>query len=119
MVVFSDPEIASVGIVASKDDPRYIVTKMPNAINYRAIAYNKPYGWTKIVADRISRRIVGFHMIGPWASEIVNTASIAIRKGGLTLDELKEWVFSHPVFTELFIDAVELASGSNVYLPKR
>ncbi len=67
MVVFSDPEVASVGISAGKDDPRYIVTKMPNAVNYRAIAYNKPYGWTKIVADRVSKRIVGFHMIGPWA----------------------------------------------------
>ncbi|GAB6945648.1 dihydrolipoyl dehydrogenase family protein [Vulcanisaeta sp. JCM 14467] len=118
MVVFSDPEVASVGAVASKDDPRYIVTKMPNAINYRAIAYNKPYGWTKIVADRASKRIVGFHMAGPWASEIVNMAVIAIKKG-LTLDEMKELVFSHPVFTELFIDAMELAIGSNVYLPKR
>ncbi|WP_054854822.1 NAD(P)/FAD-dependent oxidoreductase [Vulcanisaeta sp. JCM 16161] len=67
MVVFSDPEVASVGVVAGKDDPRYVVTKMPNAINYRAIAYNKPYGWTKIVADKVSKRIVGFHMIGPWA----------------------------------------------------
>ncbi|GAB6946190.1 dihydrolipoyl dehydrogenase [Vulcanisaeta sp. JCM 16161] len=118
MVVFSDPEVASVGVVAGKDDPRYVVTKMPNAINYRAIAYNKPYGWTKIVADKVSKRIVGFHMIGPWASEIVNMAAIAIRKG-LTLNEVKEWVFSHPVFTELFIDAVELSTGSNVYLPKR
>ncbi|WP_243668575.1 hypothetical protein [Vulcanisaeta sp. JCM 16161] len=51
-------------------------------------------------------------------SEIVNMAAIAIRKG-LTLNEVKEWVFSHPVFTELFIDAVELSTGSNVYLPKR
>ncbi|WP_054857145.1 NAD(P)/FAD-dependent oxidoreductase [Vulcanisaeta sp. JCM 16159] len=118
MVVFSDPEVASVGIAASKDDPKYMVTKMPNTINYRAIAYNKPYGWTKIVIERGSKRVVGFHMIGPWASEIVNTAVIAI-KNGLTLDEVKELVFSHPVFTELLIDAMELASGSNVYLPKR
>ncbi|WP_243676068.1 hypothetical protein [Vulcanisaeta distributa] len=95
-----------------------MVTKMPNTINYRAIAYNKPYGWTKIVVERGSKRVVGFHMIGPWASEIVNTAVIAIKKG-LTLDEVKELVFSHPVFTELLIDAMELASGSNVYLPKR
>ncbi len=51
-------------------------------------------------------------------SEIVNMATIAIRKG-LTLDEVKEWAFSHPVFTELLIDAMELATGSNVYLPKR
>ncbi|BDR93412.1 dihydrolipoyl dehydrogenase family protein [Vulcanisaeta souniana] len=118
MVVFSDPEIASVGISVGKDDPRYVIAKMPNYINYRAIAYNKPYGWTKIVVDRAGGKIVGFHMIGPWASEIVNMATIAIKKG-LTLDEAKELVFSHPVFSELLIDTMELVSGGNVYLPKR
>ncbi|MGC8608028.1 MAG: dihydrolipoyl dehydrogenase family protein [Vulcanisaeta sp.] len=118
MVVFSDPEIASVGTIANKDDPKYIVTKMPNIINYRVIAYNKPYGWVKIIAERVSGKIIGFHMIGPWASELVNMAAMAIRKG-LTLGEVKEWVVAHPVFSELLIDALELAAGSNVYLPRR
>jgi hypothetical protein len=44
-------------------------------------------------------------------------AVIAIRKG-LTIDEIKEWVFPHPVFSELLVDAIELAIGANMYLPK-
>jgi dihydrolipoamide dehydrogenase len=116
ITVFSDPEIASVGVSARGDDPNYIVVKMPNIANYRVIAY-KPHGWVKIVAERRSRKLVGVHMIAPFATEIINMAVIAIRKG-LTIDEIKEWVFPHPVFSELLVDAMELAIGANMYLPK-
>ncbi len=116
--IFSDPEIGSVGISISKHDPRYIVSKLPNAVNFRAIAYWKPYGFTKVVLDPESKRLLGFHMIGMFATEIVNSAAIAIKKG-MTLDEAKEFIFTHPVMSEVFIDALHLADGISLYLPKR
>ncbi|MGB9815617.1 MAG: dihydrolipoyl dehydrogenase family protein [Thermoplasmata archaeon] len=118
VAVFSDPEIGSVGISAFKNDPNYIVKKMPNAINYRAIAYNKPYGFTKVVIDKKTNEIVGFHMVGFMASEIINTALLAIKKH-FTIENSKEITFSHPAMSELFIDAIELAGNFNLYLPKK
>lgn len=118
VAVFSEPEIGSVGISATKDNPNYIVKKMPNAINYRAMAYNKPYGFTKMVIDKKSSEIVGFHMIGYLASEIVNTALVAIKKH-FTINDSKEITFSHPVFSELFLNTIELAGNFNPYMPKR
>jgi dihydrolipoamide dehydrogenase len=118
IAVFSEPEIGSVGVSAFKNDPNYIVKKIPNAINYRAMAYNKPYGFTKVVIDRKTNEIAGFHMIGFMASEIVNAALVAIKKH-LTIEDSKQITFSHPVISELFIDAMDLAGNFNLYLPKK
>jgi len=116
--IFSDPEIGSVGVSASKKDPNYIVAKLPNAVNFRAIAYWKPYGFTKVVLDPHDKRLLGFHMIGMYATEIVNLAMVAIKKG-LTLDDAKELIFTHPVMSEVFVDSIHLTHGVNLYLPRR
>ena len=118
IAVFSEPEIGSVGVSDFKNDPNYMVKKIPNAINYRAMAYNKPYGFTKVVIDRKTNEIVGFHMIGFMASEIVNAGLVAIKKH-LTIEDSKQITFSHPVISELFIDAMDLAGNFNLYLPKK
>jgi dihydrolipoamide dehydrogenase len=118
IAVFSEPEIGSVGVSAFKNDPNYIVKKLPNAINYRAMAYNKPYGFTKVVINRKTNEIAGFHMIGFMASEVVNSALLAIKKH-LTIEDSKEITFSHPVISELFIDSMDLAGNFNLYLPKK
>lgn len=118
MAVYSDPEAAGVGVSARKGDPGYIVKRFPAAVNYRAIASERPYGIAKIVARESDRRIVGFHMVGLNASEVVNVAAVAI-KLGLTVDEARDLVFSHPVMSEVFLDNINLLLGINVYLPRR
>ncbi len=118
MAVFSDPEAAGVGVSAVKGDPRYIVKRFPAVVNYRAIASERPYGVAKIVARRDTEELVGFHMVGVNASEAVNIAVVAIKKR-LKLDEARELIFSHPVMSETFLDAMHLVKGVNVYLPRR
>jgi dihydrolipoamide dehydrogenase len=118
MAVFSDPEVASVGVSAMRGDPRYRVVKFPNSVNYRAIALGEAVGFAKAVSEASTGRLVGFHMIGPLASEVVNAAAIAIRKG-LTLEEAKGLVFAHPVVSESLLNALLLSSGVNLYLPRR
>ena len=92
--------------------------RFPVGANYRAIVNERINGIAKIVAEKESRKIVGFHMVGLYASEVVNTAVVAISKG-LTLDEAVETLFTHPVMSEVFLDAAHLALGYNVYLPRR
>ncbi len=118
IAIFTDPEAAGVGVSASKGDPGYIVKRFPAAVNYRAIASERAFGVAKVVARAEDRRVVGFHMVGLNASEVVNVAAVAIRKG-LKIDEAETLIFSHPVMSETFIDAMNLARGINVYLPKR
>ncbi len=116
--VFTDPEIATVGISAYKGDPKYIVKRYPAAVNYRAIVYERPYGLVKVVIDKETKQLRGFHMVGLNASEVVNAATTAILKG-LSLDEALDTVFTHPVMSELMLDAMHLLEGYNVYLPRR
>ena len=52
------------------------------------------------------------------ASEIVNAGLVAIKKH-LTIEDSKQITFSHPVISELFIDAMDLAGNFNLYLPKK
>jgi dihydrolipoamide dehydrogenase len=118
MAVFTDPEAAGVGVSASKRDPKYLVKRFPTAVNYRSIVYERTFGIAKIVAEKDTRRIVGFHMVGLHASEVVNAATVAIVRG-LTLDQAVETIFTHPVMSEVFLDAAHLALGINVYLPRR
>ena len=118
LAIFSDPEVGSVGVSAYKGDPNYIVKRFPAGVNYRAIASERIEGIAKIVARASDEVIVGFHMVGLNASEVVNVAAIAIKKQ-MKMDEAMKLVFSHPVMSELFIDAISLAKGVNVYLPKR
>ncbi len=118
LTVFTDPEAGSVGVSASKGDPNYIVKRFPTAVNYRAIVNERMYGVAKIVAEKDTERVVGFHMVGLYASEAVNAAATAIAKGA-TLEDLLRMLYTHPVMSEVFLDAAHLAKGLNVYLPRR
>jgi len=118
MAIFSDPEVSGVGVSAVKGDPRYIIKRFPAAVNYRAIASERPFGIAKIVADAKTKELLGFHMVGLNASEVVNAAVVAIKKK-MKIDEVKEYIFSHPVMSETFLDAMHLVNGVNVYLPKK
>ncbi len=118
MAVFTDPEAAGVGVSARKGEPGYIVKRFPAAVNYKAIVYERAFGVAKIVARASDKRLVGFHMVGLHASEVVNSAAIAIKRG-VRLDEIREIIFTHPVMSEVFLDAMHLAEGVNVYLPRR
>ncbi|MEB3755799.1 MAG: NAD(P)/FAD-dependent oxidoreductase [Desulfurococcales archaeon] len=115
--VFTDPEVASVGVSAYKGDPEYIVKKFPAAVNYRSIVYERPFGLAKVVFNK-NGVLVGFHMVGLHASEVVNAATLAVIEG-YKMQEAIETIFTHPVMSEVFLDAVHLANGVNVYLPKR
>ncbi|MET1102346.1 MAG: dihydrolipoyl dehydrogenase [Pyrodictiaceae archaeon] len=116
--IFSEPEVASVGISARQGDPRFMVSKFPLWVNYHAIAYWKPQGLAKIVVDRSTRELKGFHMIGLHATEVVNIAAIAI-KLRLKVDDAIKMIFTYPTASEAFLNAFHVASGLDIYLPRR
>jgi len=110
-VVFSDPEIAAVGITQQQADERGIKTaavtiKLAEAIA-RPWTYEKnPGGEIGIIADRSERTLIGAWAVSPLAGEWIHYAALAI-KTHTPIDVLRDTVAQFPTYTEAYLKAIE------------
>ena len=108
-VIYTDPEIASVGLTAAAAKEQGIRVKeirLPLVYSGRYVAENENgRGFLKLVADTDAKRLAGFHMIGSYASEIVATAAMMVDTE-LPPERLKKLVFPHPSVGEAIRDAL-------------
>jgi len=74
---------------------------IPWTISGKARIEAKERGFTKIVAERSSGKILGVHMIGQGASDLISIA-VPIINTGSTIRDLESWIFPHPTIGELF-----------------
>ncbi len=106
-VVYTNPEIAGAGITeeAARDKGiEYNVAVLPMAFSGRFVSENEGVnGSCKVMTDKASGRIIGVHMLGNPASEIIHSACLAIERG-LTVQDLEKVVFPHPTVSEIFRD---------------
>jgi len=104
---YCDPEVGSVGITekTAKDKGMEVKTGtfpfMPNA---KANIIGETHGFIKIVADAATKKILGIHIIGPKATELV-ASSVAILAGQLSVDTLINTMYPHPTLNEVFPEA--------------
>jgi dihydrolipoamide dehydrogenase len=118
-VVYSFPEAASVGLTraeAEKEEP-VMVGKFPLAVNGRALASGNPDGFVKVVAGKYGR-ILGVHMAGQGASEIINEAA-ALMAMEITVHELADIIHGHPTVSEALMEAAADALGRGIHLPPK
>jgi dihydrolipoamide dehydrogenase len=119
--VFSFPEVATVGMTeeqAKEQNPDYLVGKALFAANGKAVTLNETDGFIKIVADRNTHVILGVHIIGPHASDLILEGTLAVQRR-LTLEEIGEAVHPHPTLSEAFWEAVMDAKGGAIHgLPR-
>ena len=107
-VVYTNPEIAGVG--KTEEDlqaagTNYIVKKIPMAFSGRFVAENEmSNGVCKLIMDE-EGTVLGAHLLGNPASELIVIAGIAIEKG-MKADELKTFVFPHPTVGEIIKEAL-------------
>ncbi|GED13561.1 dihydrolipoyl dehydrogenase [Aneurinibacillus migulanus] len=116
-VVFSDPEIASVGIseTEAKEQGRSIVTgKFPYAANGRALSLNAGEGFVKIIADKEEGTVLGAQIVGPEASNLIAELGLAI-EAGITLEEISQTIHAHPTLGEIVMEAAESALGRAIH----
>jgi dihydrolipoamide dehydrogenase len=109
--VFTYPEIATVGksIEQFKDKSSDVKEiKLPFAAVSKAHVYGETDGLVKFIFEIKTRKILGASIIGPYASEIISSFTIAV-KNGLTVDDLSHTIFTHPTFSECVLDAVNRA----------
>lgn len=103
-VVYTNPEIASVGITEQEADCE--VRKIPMTFSGRFVAENEgETGLVKVLVDKKNQTVLGVHMIGNPCSEFVAAASFAVRMG-YTVPEFMQVVFPHPTVSEVLREAV-------------
>ncbi len=117
MVVFSDPEIASVGLTeeqAKKNGHNVKIGKMLFSASGRARCINRKEGFVKVVADE-NGAVLGIHIIGPSAGDIIAEATLALEMGAM-LDDLAITIHAHPTLPEALAESAEDALGKAVHL---
>lgn len=106
-VIYTHPEIAAVGLteVQAKNEGYEInVGKFPFMANGRAKALGFTEGFVKIIADKKTDRIIGAHIVGPRASEILSEIIISMEFGGSS-EDLGRCFHSHPTLSEVIREA--------------
>ena len=108
-VVYTNPEIASVGITEQQASELNItpeVRKLPMTFSGRFMAENEgETGLCKVIIDSKTQMVLGVHMIGNPCSEFISAASFAIRNG-YTVPEFQQVVFPHPTVSEILHETI-------------
>lgn len=118
--VYTMPEIGMVGLTESQARAKYDISvgKFNFAGNGRAIASGETTGFVKVIADKKYGEILGVHIIGPTAAEIINEASTLIELE-ITVDEVAKTIHGHPTFSEALYEACMDVLGEAIHLPKK
>ena len=108
-VIYTDPEVASVGLskeAAEEKGMKVKEVKLPMSYAGRYLAETEGgKGFIKLVVDTDKNRLVGCHMVGSYASEIIMTATMMVDTE-LTPNRLKKLVFPHPTVAEIIREAI-------------
>ncbi len=115
--VYTTPECASVGLTEEKARQRYRdvrVGKYSFSHNGKALAIGEGEGFIKFVTEARYGRILGVHMVGPHATDLITQATIAI-KNELTVDEVIETIHPHPTLSEVAQEAAMDAQGRAIH----
>ncbi len=110
---YSDPQIGSVGLTeaqAKEKGYEVKVGKFPFAGNSKATIVGSHDGFVKIVADAKYGEILGVHIIGPQATELIAEAVAVMELEG-TIDELMFTIHAHPTLSEAMLDAYAAVEG--------
>ncbi|MDR2492127.1 MAG: dihydrolipoyl dehydrogenase [Coriobacteriales bacterium] len=118
--VYTDPELASVGLSEEQAKERgvdYIVGRFPLAANGKSLVMGSD-GLVKIIAGKRYGEILGVHIVGPRATDLIVEGALAI---GLeaTLDELIATVHAHPTVGEALREAALAAQGRAIHMPNK
>ncbi|AYA75257.1 dihydrolipoyl dehydrogenase [Bacillus sp. Y1] len=119
-VVFSDPELASVGYTekqAKDEGIDIIAAKFPFAANGRALALDAAEGFLKLVTRKEDGLVIGAQIAGPSASDMIAELGLAI-EAGMTAEDLAMTIHAHPTLGEITMEAAEVALGNPIHIVK-
>jgi dihydrolipoamide dehydrogenase len=121
-VVFTDPEIAVAGLTEdearAKGHANLKVGKFPFAALGRALSVNDTDGFVKLVADAGTGEVLGVHIVGNGASDLISEAALAIEMGAVA-DDVRLTIHPHPTLSEAVMEAAAAALGEAVHIINR
>ena len=106
-VIYTTPEVASVGKTEEqlrKEKINYKIGKFPFMANSRAKAVNESEGFVKILADQVTDKVLGVHIIGPHAGELIAEAVLAMEFGA-SAEDIARTCHAHPTYSEAIKEA--------------
>lgn len=117
-VIFTDPEIATVGLTeaeAKAAGHTVQVGNFPFAANGRALSVAEPDGFVKMIGDAKTGRLLGVHIVGVEASNLIAEAALAIEMGA-HVEDLALTVHAHPTLPETLMEAAEATLGHAIHI---
>lgn len=120
-VIYTHPEIAWVGKTEQQlqeEGQEYSVGNFPFSINGRAMAANDTEGMVKIIADAKTDKILGAHIIGPSAADLVQQMVIAMEFSA-SAEDIGLTMFSHPALSEAIHEAALAVNGHAVHMANK
>ncbi len=114
---YCDPEVASVGLTEAKAREQGFdvkVGKFPFSASGKARILGEEEGFVKIIADKKYDEILGIHIIGPHATEIIHEGIVAMHLES-TAEELGRVIHAHPTVSESIMEAVEGVHGLTIH----
>lgn len=120
-VIYTHPEIAWVGKTEQSlkaEGVEVNVGTFPFAASGRAMAANDTTGLVKVIADAKTDRVLGVHVIGPSAAELVQQGAIGM-EFGTSAEDLGMMVFSHPTLSEALHEAALAVNGHAIHIANR
>ena len=119
--IYTDPEIAHVGVgekEARENGLDIKVGRFPFAASGRALTLGQSEGFVKVIADSGSGKILGAHIIGPRATDLIAEATLAIQNE-LTMEQLDLTIHAHPTLPESLMEAALAAQGRAIHIPNK
>lgn len=121
-VIFTDPEIASAGMTEeqckAKGYTDLKIGKFPFAANGRAVSLMETDGFVKIIADAKTSIVLGVHIVGPEASNLISEAALAIEMGA-RVEDIALTIHPHPTLGETMMEAAEATLGHAIHIIQR
>ena len=120
-IIFTDPEIATVGLTeeqAKAQGHQFKVGKFPFAALGRAVSIGETDGFVKVVTDIPSGRILGIHIVGPSASDLISEAALALEVVA-TAEDMALTIHPHPTLGEALMEASAASLGHAIHIVNR
>ncbi len=116
--IYTDPEIASVGLTEKQavEIADIKVGKFPFRGNGKALVLNKTEGMVKIISEKKYGEILGVHIIGPHATDMISEAVLGMSME-MTEKELAHAIHPHPTLSEAVMEAGQILSGGCIHMP--
>jgi len=118
--LYAYPEASSIGLTEEEAIQEYgevNIGKFPFMACGRSIAMGNPEGMVKIISEKKYGEILGVHIFGPSATELIHLGAMAM-KHEIGAEEIKEMIFAHPTFSEAFWEAALDTDGGAIHMMK-